>query len=189
MKAWRPVCRHAVEGQAMFSRWLWWCAAGLLLIELGLRMAARYALNDGETFHVIGSVYLTNATNAKDVMIFGWSALTWLFIGTALILMFYVPFVLVGRMVSGMRTCASISIGISAVTFMLVVAVANIIEKVLIGGVTDYLAWIDLPSGSARVFNLGDVVLLSALAAMSLAYVWMIISVIRSSASSLHLSS
>ena len=173
----------------MGSRWLWWCAAWFLFLELGLRLVARLALDDGETVHVAGRIYLANATNARDVMAFGWSALTWLLIGLVIIFLFYLPFVLVGNFVSGMRGDVFISVGISSVTFMLAVAIANIIEKFFLGGVTDYLAWVDLPNGVARIINLGDLVLSISLISMSIAYIGMVVSVARLSASKLHIPS
>ena len=127
------------------------------LFDLGLRWLARATIELGSTIHVFGNVYLANIKNTREHMLFGWSSLSWLLVGSVLILLFLAYFVLACRAVPALRGGVVLVAGSAACYMLLAVVLANMGELLFQGGVTDYLAFVDLEMGKARVINLGDV--------------------------------
>ena len=129
----------------------------LAFLEIGLRWLARATIELGSTVHLFGNVYLANIKNTREYMLFGWSSLSWLLIGAVLVLLFLAYFALAYRAIPALRGGVMLVVGSAACYVLLAVAFINICELLLQGGVTDYLAFVDLKLGKARIINLGDV--------------------------------
>lgn len=153
-------------------------AAFFALFELVLRWVARATIELGSTIHLHGNFYLANIKNTRDYMLFGWSSLSWLLIGAMIILLFLAYFVLAYRALPTLRGGLVLIVGSAACYVLLAVIFANMGELLLQGGVTDYLAFVDLEKGRARVINLGDVAVTVSAALISLSFLGVVIAAI-----------
>lgn len=150
-----------------------------VLFELGLRWLARATIELGSTIHLFGSVYLANIKNTREYMLFGWSSLSWLLIGAVLTLLFLAYFALAYRAFPALRGGVTLVVGSAACYLLLAVVLANMIELLLQGGVTDYLAFVDLEKGRAKIINLGDVAVTVSVVLICFSMLGVVVAAIR----------
>lgn len=150
-------------------------------VEIAIRAAVRTFLEVGETIHLGGPVYLTNAANQAATMAFGWSAVTWLLIAlvvAALFLLFFSGVAISRPTFAGHK---GVKLGILAASTLCGIALLNTSEYIWLGGVTDYLAWINLGTKRGYIINIADVVIPIAAIAICVSYVGTVVSLIRGS--------
>ncbi|MBO9716850.1 MAG: signal peptidase II [Pseudoxanthomonas sp.] len=139
-----------------------------LVFELVVRWGIRTGLEPGETVPLAGRLYLTNATNINSIKGLGLSSVTWLFMALAICIFFVGAFQFLVR-VPQLHGNRFASLGCFASFLLVAVVVANLFEALWLGGVTDYLASVDLAAGRAHIINLGDIFLALAILAIVIA--------------------
>jgi hypothetical protein len=140
-------------------------ALAVLGLELILRWSVRAALEPGQTLPLMGKFYLTNATNVNSIRGLGLSSVTWLCLALVICLLFVAAFQSLTR-APPLQGNRFVYIGCIASFLLVAVVVSNLVEAMLLGGVTDYLALVDLSTGRAHVINLGDIILFLSLLAV-----------------------
>ena len=154
----------------MASKWIVAGVFSFLLLELGARFFVRIFLEAGSTVHILGKFYVANATNEKNLMAFGMSSISWLSVALVLTICFFAFFLILCVAAPAMRNDPWIRCGILFSLLLVSIVTINIVETLCIGGVTDYLAWIDLNVGEAKIINFADIVLVVALIGVGVAY-------------------
>lgn len=134
-------------------------AVVFLLFELGARWLARLIIPLGDTMSLFGNFYLTNALNPNRVMAFGIGAIAWLLVAQVVAMSFFIGYVFAGRHISELIDIKMYWLGLGAASLLSAVVLSNLFEASVLGGVTDYLAIIDLKSKTAHIINLGDITL------------------------------
>ena len=155
------------------------------LIESVARVLARHMIEPGATVHIAGGLYLANATNSKSVMAFGLSSLSWLLIALSISCCFLLLFWVAGSFIPQLQGGKAVPFGIVSGSLVVAVILINIFETLLIGGVTDYLAWINVEAGTARIVNLADVVLILSLFLVMASYLMVLVVLTKVAAANL----
>lgn len=153
-------------------------ASMLLVFEIVFRWLIRAVLEPGSTVHLFAGVYLANAKNMNSTMAFGLGSVAWLVITIVVILLFFVSGFVALQFMSLTKNDCFAKVGCACSFVVLSVAVTNLLEAVFLGGVTDYLAFVDLASGRATVINFGDVALTFGLAGLVISAVGLGVSLI-----------
>jgi len=152
-------------------------------LEIAIRAWARLGLEVGNTIHVAGPLYLTHTINETRVMLFGWSAIAWLLIALLIASIFCLFFFWVGRAQPDLGHHWMVRLGFLASAALVAIALLNAAEYAALGGVTDYLAMVDLETKRVRVINIADIVVVLASVAAVVGQIGATVELVRRSIS------
>lgn len=135
-----------------------------MVFELAVRWIIRALIEPGSTVHLFANLYLANVRNVNSEMALGMGSVAWLMIAIVVTLLFFVSGFVALQFMELTKNDVFAKIGCVSSFIVLSVAVANLLEAIFLGGVTDYLAFVDLAQGRAKVINIGDIALTLGLA-------------------------
>jgi hypothetical protein len=134
-------------------------AVAFILFELIARWLARLIIPQGDTISLFGNFYLTNVLNPNRVMAFGIGTIAWLLVAQVIAMSFLIGYIFAGRYALELVYTKIYWLGVGATSLLCAVVLCNLLEASILGGVTDYLAIIDLKSKTAHIINFGDITL------------------------------
>lgn len=146
-------------------------AIGFASFELITRWVVRNFVDKKDAVPVFGNAYIANVINPNATMALGITTTGWLVIALLFSSSFLLLFFLVEEKFKSLDRWGLCKIGYFASALLVSVVLVNTLEAFSLGGVSDYLAFIDKENKSALVINLADLVLIVAVLMLPTAFI------------------